>query len=279
MDIEDFKARYPEIEVEELFPLFPRIPMSEYPELRQYSWEDCHRGFMGAGGLFLVSEVAGRMGLKQGMRVLDLCSGNCVSSLFLARHFGAKVVALDRDIDPARNEERIEAAGLQDAITPLKMDARSIELPEEHFDAVFCLNSYFYFGTDDTYLPYLARFIRSGGRIGIASPCYSRELSEDTPREFLYDPPDFKESSAVHSPPWWRRHFESTGVARVLACEDHRRGREFWLDQVRWLLEECHPRDMEPWMRQTVFQEIVMLLKDKERFVTYMTLIAEKVSP
>ena len=73
MEIEDFKSRYPEIEVEELLPRFPRIPMSEYPELRDYSWEDCHRGFIGSGGLFLVSEVARRLGLEPGMRVLDLC--------------------------------------------------------------------------------------------------------------------------------------------------------------------------------------------------------------
>jgi len=166
---------------------------------------------------------------------------------------------------------------LQDAITPVRMDARSIDLPEEYFDAVFCLNSYFYFGTDDLYLPYLTRFIRPEGRIGIASPCYSHELTKDTPKEFLYDSPHFTESLAVHSPSWWQQHFAATGVAKVLACEDHQRGREFWLDQVRWLLEECHPRDMEHWMRQMVFQEIVMLQKDKERFVTYLTLIAEKV--
>jgi hypothetical protein len=103
-------------------------------------------------------------------------------------------------------------------------------------------------------------------------------LTADTPKEFLYDPPHFTESFAVHSPSWWRHHFETTGVVRLLACEEHPRGREFWLDQVRWLLEEHHPRDMEPWMRQMLFQEIVMLLKDKERFVTYLTLIAEKVS-
>lgn len=250
--------------------------MSEYPDLREYSWEDCHRGFIGSGGLFLVSEVAKRIGLQEGMRVLDLCCGNCSSSLFLAKHFGVRVIALDRDVDPTKNGERIDAAGLKDTITPVQADARSIELPDEYFDAVFCLNSYFYFGTDDRYLPYLARFIRPGGRIGIASPCYSHELTEDTPTEFLYDPPHFTESFAVHSPAWWQQHFEATGVAKVLLCEEHPRGREFWLDSVRWLVEECHPRDMERWMRQMVLQEIVMLLKDKERFVTYMTLIAER---
>jgi hypothetical protein len=45
---------------------------------------------------------------------------------------------------------------------------------------------------------------------------------------------------------------------------------------VRWLMEERHPRDMDPAMRAMVLQEIVMLLTDRKRFVTYLTLIAEK---
>lgn len=278
MELEVFKARYPDIEVEELLPLFPRIPMSDYPGLHRYSWEECHRGFIGAGGLFLVSEVAGQLGLEKGMRVLDLCCGNCSSSIFLAKQFGVSVIALDLDVDPAENLERIEAAGLHDSITPVRMDARSIDLPDEHFDAVFCLNSYFYFGTDDQYLPYLTRYIRPKGRIGITGPCYSHELTADTPKEYLYDPPHFTESFTVHSPAWWRQHFEAAGVVKLLACEEHPRGREFWLDQVRWLLEQQHPRDMEHSMQQMLRQEIVMLLKDKERFVTYMILIAEKES-
>jgi len=276
VEIEYLRAHYPGIAVEELFSDVPRITMSDYPDLNGYSWEDCHHGFMGSGGLFLVSEVATRMGLRQGMRVLDLCCGTCASSIFLAKEFGVSIVALDHEVDPKENRERIDVADMTGAITPVKMDARSIDLPENHFDAVFCLNSYFYFGTDPQYLPYLLRFIRPSGRIGIASPCYSHELAEDTPKEFLYDPPQFTESYTVHSPQWWREHFESSGGAKVLVCEDHPRGREFWPDSVRWLIEQRHPRSMEPWMQQMVLQELLMLLKDEERFVTYMTLIAER---
>ena len=198
--VEVVRSRYPDIGLEELYPHFPRMAMPDDPALSGYSWEDCHRGFFGAGGLFLVAEVARELALKPGMRLLDLCCGTGMSSIFLAKHFGVQVIALDRDGDPTENWKRIEAEGLAGAITPMRMDAWDIRLPENYFDAVFCLNSYFYFGTDDLYLPYLTRFIGAGGRIGIASPCYARELTPDTPREFLYDAPDFVESYAVHSP-------------------------------------------------------------------------------
>lgn len=284
MGIQKLKLNFPDIVIEELFTHFPRISLTDYPELKGYSWEDCHDGFIGAGGLFLVSEMAQKLKLKAGMRVLDLCCGNCASSIFLAKHFDVNVVAADIGADPTENwkrvhtaRKRINTAGLTQKIMPIRMDATNILLPNEYFDAIFCMNSYFYFGTDDQYLSYLMQFLRKGGRIGIASPCYADELTPDTPREFLYDAPDFIESYSVHSPQWWAKHFEKTGLVQGLVCEEHPKGREFWLDDVRWLTEKCHPRDMEPEMREMVLQEIVMLLTDQERFVTYLTLVAERL--
>ena len=275
VNLQKLRTEYPDVSVEGLYPQFPRLQMSDYPSLNAYSWEQCHHGFMGGGGLFLVSEVADRLDLKSGSLVLDLACGNCASSIFLAKHYGVDVVAIDTGADPAVNRRLVSEAGLAHQVTPIKMDARDLLLPHQHFDAVFCMNSYFYFGTDADYLPYLTRFLKRAGRIGIGSPCYAAELTEGTPTEFLYDAPDFTESNAVHSPSWWREHFERSGGVSVRVCEENPLGREFWLDDIRWLLESTHPREMSPEMRDMVLQQIVMLLTDHERFVTYMTLIAE----
>lgn len=276
MNIGNLKEKFPYIELEELFQYFPRISLAEYPLLGEYSWEECHQGFIGAGGLFLVSEVAQKMALKPGMRVLDLCCGNSSSSIYLAKHFAVNVIAVDLNADLVQNQDRINQADLSEMITPIVMDACDFQFPNEYFDAVFCLNSYFYIGADNDYLPYLAKFLIPGGRIGIASPCYADELTPHTPREFLYDAPDFVESYSVHSPKWWFDHFEKTGLVDILICEDHPKGREFWLDDVRWLLESSYSKDMGAIMREMVLQQIIMLLTDEERFVTYLTIIAEK---
>ena len=270
------KDTFPDIELEDLFETFPRILMSDYPKLNEYSWGECHHGFMGAGGLFLVSEMAQKLGLKPGMRVLDLCCGHGASSIFIARHFDADVTAVDLNIDPIENQKRANQAGLAERITFSKMDARQLRFPQNHFDGIFCMNSYFYFGADEAYLPYLAQFLRPGGRIGITSPCYADELTPDTPQEFLYDAPDYIESYNVHSPDWWRDHFEKTGLIDILTCEAHPKGREFWLDDVRWLLESTHPKDMDPAIREMALQQIIMLMTDQDRFVTYLTLLAQK---
>jgi hypothetical protein len=60
-------------------------------------------------------------------------------------------------------------------------------------------------------------------------------------------------------------------------CEENPKGREYWLDDVQWLLESAHPLEMELPMREMIMQQIVMLLTDQEGFVTYRNLIIEKV--
>ncbi len=103
MNVEDIKKRYPDIGLKELSAHFPRMPMSDYPELSEYPWEDCHKGVLGAGGLFLASDMARIMRVKEGMRILDLGAGHCLTSIFLAKRYGAKVIAEDLRVDSSEN--------------------------------------------------------------------------------------------------------------------------------------------------------------------------------
>jgi SAM-dependent methyltransferase len=269
MDLETLKKQYPNIDQEALYPHFPRIPVKDYPELSEYSWEDCHQGSLGGGALFLASEMAQKLELEAGMRVLDLGCGNASSSLFLAQHYGVSVTAADNRVPPTINWQRIQEANLEGQVIPVKMDARNILFPEGYFDAVFSMNAYLYFGTDDLYLPYLARFLRSRGRICIAGPCYAKELTPDMPKELLED-----ESFAYHSPGWWENHFTKTGLVNVLLCREHLEGREFWLDMIRWIMEDSQNRG-EPYPG-FLLHDMVRLLSDQNRFITYFLLLAEK---
>ncbi|MBI9043132.1 MAG: class I SAM-dependent methyltransferase [Anaerolineaceae bacterium] len=221
--------------------------------------------------------MAQQLNLRSGMRVLDLCCGNCSSSIFLAKQYGVNVIVADNGVNPTDNWERIKSTGLSKQIIPLKLDAKNLLLPEGYFDVSFCLISYFYFGTEDTYLDYLIQFLQDNGKLGIASPCYAAELKPDTPREFLYDAPDYIESYTVHSPSWWQQHFNKSDRVNVLRCEENPKGRAYWLDDVHWLLETHHSNNMKPEMKSMLLQEIEMLLKDETNFVTYLTLIAEKL--
>jgi cyclopropane fatty-acyl-phospholipid synthase-like methyltransferase len=212
--------------------------------------------------------------LEPGMRVLDLGCGAGVTSIFLARTYGVNVSAVDEGL-PGDLAARAAAAGVGHLITPVPADCRRLPFPEDHFDAVFSMNSFFYFGTDALYPPYLVRFLKEGGELVIGSPCYREELAADTPEEFLLE---FPACLAVHSPPWWRTHFMSMGQVDVLQSALHPRGVEFWEDRVRFLLETAPHPEM-PWWHDMVFAMIRMLNRDTDGFVSHFMLHARKSGP
>jgi len=268
-------AGWPSIDRSKVSTSFRAVPLDAYPELVSFGRAGIHEGLAGQGGLFLASDMAKLLPLRRGMRVLDLGCGAGVTSIFLARMFGVTVYAVDLDI-PGELAQRIMAAGVEELIVPIRADARDLPFSSGFFDAVFSMNAFFYFGTDDLYPSYLLRFIKPGGEVVIGCPCYRDELDVDTPEEFLLE---FPACLAVHSPKWWRRHFEKTRSARVLQSLLHPRGTEFWEDRVRFLLEEQNPREMPAWKRDMVYHMIRMLNRDLNGFVSHFVLHARKEKP
>src|SRR5919197_204857 len=122
----------------------------------------------GANALWLTEWLTEALDLRPGMRVLDLGCGRAMSSIFLHREFGVQVWAVDLWFSASENVRRIRDAGVGDAVFPLHADARSLPFAPDFFDAILCIDAFPYFGTDDAYLNYLARFVKADGPIGIA---------------------------------------------------------------------------------------------------------------
>lgn len=49
----DIIKKLPNVNLTELSKYFPKLKLDEYPELSYYNWEDCHKGSMGAGYLYI----------------------------------------------------------------------------------------------------------------------------------------------------------------------------------------------------------------------------------
>ena len=130
----------------------------------------------GANALWLTEWLADGLELKPGLRVLDLGCGRATSSIFLQREFGVKVWATDLWFSASENYQRIRDAGVDDAVFPIHADARSLPFPTGFFDAIVSIDSFVYYGTDDLYLNYLARFVRPDGQIGIAGAGLMRDI-------------------------------------------------------------------------------------------------------
>lgn len=154
------------------------------------------------------------------MRVLDLGCGKAISSIFLANEFGVQVWAVDEAVSASDNYERIFSEGCEDKVFPLEADARALPFAEEFFDAVIIVDSYTYFGTDEKYLPYIARFIKPEGYIAIVDVCFTKEIETlDQVPEFLKE--DFQNYwYFIHSVNWWKKLWEKTGLVKVEAAKE-----------------------------------------------------------
>jgi SAM-dependent methyltransferase len=185
----------------------------------------------GANSLWLTEWLTTALDLRPGMRVLDLGCGRAASSIFLRREFGVQVWATDLWFNVSENIQRIRDAGVEDGVFPIHADARSLPFATEFFDALVSIDSFVYYGTDDLYLNYVARFVKPGAPVGIAGAGLMREIEGSLPdhlREWWT--PDLW---CLHSAPWWRRHWERTGIMDIDLADTMPDGWQRWLDWLR----------------------------------------------
>lgn len=186
----------------------------------------------GANALWLTEWLAGALDLRPGMRVLDLGCGRAMSSIFLRREFGVQVWATDLWFSPSENLQRIRDAGVEEGVFPIHADARSLPFAAEFFDAIVSIDSFFYYGTDDLYLNYLARFVKPGGHVGIAQAGLVQEIEGAVP-EHLREWWTQDQPWCLHSAAWWRRHWERTGIMDIELADTMPDGWQRWLDWHR----------------------------------------------
>jgi SAM-dependent methyltransferase len=182
----------------------------------------------GANALWLTEWLAEAIDLRSDMRVLDLGCGLAMSSVFLRREFGVQVWATDLWFSASHNLQRVRDANVDDGVFPIHADARSLPFASEFFDAVVCIDSFVYYGTDDLYLNYLARFLKPGGSLGVAGAGLMQEIDVSVPDHLRawWEP----SMGCLHSAAWWRRHWERTGIVDIDLADTLRGGWQFWRD-------------------------------------------------
>lgn len=182
----------------------------------------------GANPLWLTEWLAEVLDLRSGMRVLDLGCGRAASSIFLRREFGVQVWATDLWFSASENLQRIRDAGVDDGVFPIHADARALPFAADFFDAVICIDSFVYFGSDDLYLNQLARMARPGAPIAIAGAGLTSEIEGAVPEHLrAWWTPSLW---CLHSAAWWRRHWDRTGIVEVSLADDLQDGWQYWRD-------------------------------------------------
>jgi SAM-dependent methyltransferase len=208
-------------------------PLERFPRASRYHPEWVLASISGgANPLWLTEWLSEAVELRSGMRVLDLGCGRAVSSIFLRREFDVQVWATDLWFSADENLQRIQDAGVGDGVFPIHADARSLPFGAGFFDAITSIDSFPYYGTDDLYLNYLARFLKPGGQLGIAGSGVMREFTGPVPTH-LAEWWAAERPYCLHSATWWRQHWERAGIIEIAVADTLAAGWRFWLDWMK----------------------------------------------
>jgi len=215
----------------------------------------------GANSLWLTEWLAEVMELRQGMRVLDLGCSRGASSVFLHMEYGVDVWAADLWFSADERSARIADADVDHHVFSIYADARHLPFSQGFFDAVVSIDAFSYFGTDDLYAGYMARFLRPGGQVGIAGAGLMRELDLDPPEHLRkwWEP----SMACLHSASWWRRHWARSGVLTVEVADAMPDGWRAWLDWQQAIAPDNNV-------------EIAALSADRGEFLGYVRAVARR---
>ncbi len=220
---------------------------------------------MGPNPMYLLEEMCDYLNLRPGMRVLDLGCGKGLTSIFLAKEYGVTVFATDLWITATENYDRFKQMGPDDKIIPIHADANALPFADEYFDAAVAVDSYHYFGANETYLPVFAKLVKKGGSLGIACPGLTRDVGGVIPESirtyWQADEDDFKTFQTAE---WWKSCWQNSGLVDVTRCAEVEDAREIWYEWARVAREKYN------------FNDDLILDADTSRLLTLFFMTAVK---
>lgn len=272
------------MDIDEAKRTFRSPERGDYPELAGYTREQIYDETIGGGALYLAARMTRTMHLRPGHIVLDLGCGRGATSMFLVRHFGVRVIAVDLWTSATDLYRRIEERGFRESITPLNLDAtRPMPFAQEYFDAIFSMNSFNFYGSNVETLGGILGHLKRGGQLCIGSEVLSDEFTPEQLANppyvysFRLPPPnghvdvfedDFK---TQHSPGWWRDFFQNSGLLAVTDCHE--------LEDADVLYEDLtlyeHEKGIDPFDVEILLQQIEWGRTNRPR-KSLFTITAEK---
>jgi len=207
----------------------------EFPRSNRYDPEWMLDNYMGPNAVWLAEWLCEALPITPGMRILDLGCGRAVSSIFLAKEFGARVWAADLWMSQDHNWRRVVEAGVEDNVCPMRVEAHALPFAQGFFDGAISIDAYQYFGTDDLYLDYLAGFVRPGGFIGVVVPGLVQPIGAAVPAHLAETQSNGKrfwedECRCFHTVSWWLDHWSGTSKVAKVQAEAMKDGWRHWRD-------------------------------------------------
>lgn len=203
---------------------------------RSKKYERLHHMIMGPNPLKLAEELLEGRGLKKEDVLCDLGSGTGLTSLFIHKEYGPKVIAADLWSDPKENNEFFKREGGEEGrLIAVKADAESLPFEHKFFDKMTCIDSWNYFGRDKSFLDNkISPFIKKGGKIYLAITAMEKEFNGNYPECLLLSWTK-EQLEYIKDLEYWKDVLSSSKDFELLECKKMETDDEAWND---WLKEE-----------------------------------------
>lgn len=208
--------------------------MMKYPKAEKYNVNIVREKIMGPNPLKLEEELLRDHKIPNGATVMDLGSGQGITSVFLAKEYGFRVYATDLWSEPEDNQKFFYEMGLtKEEIVAVKADATDLKYEKEFFDAVVSTDSYNYFGRDERYLDEkLLPFVKSGGYIYVVVPGMKKDCHDDIPKELLlsWTP---EQLDYIHDSIYWKNIVSRSKDSEIISLYEMESNEECWNDWIQ----------------------------------------------
>lgn len=209
----------------------------DYPRCEKYDEALVLQKIMGPNPLKLEEELLQNNTIPLNGVVMDLGSGQGITSVFLAKEYGFRVYAVDLWSNPADNRCFFDKMGLSaEQITPVQADAAKpgdLSFAPEFFDAVVSIDSYNYFGRDPDFLDNnLLPLLKKGGCIYIVVPGMKKDLHDNLPSELLlsWTP---EELDYLHDVAYWTNIMNQSKGAEIISIHEMESNENCWYDWLK----------------------------------------------
>lgn len=206
----------------------------EYSKSIKYDINILRKKIMGPNPLKLEEELMQGNRTQTGATVMDLGSGQGITSVFLAKEYGFQVYATDLWSDAHENQKFFAEMGFtEDQIIAVKADATDLKYEKEFFDAVVSTDSYNYFGRDPDYLDNkLLPFVKKGGYIYIVVPGMKQDCHDQLPSELLlsWTP---EQLDYIHDMNYWRSIVSQSLNSEIVSICEMESNEECWSDWIQ----------------------------------------------
>lgn len=143
-----------------------------------------NKNMMGPDSILILEELIENLPIKKNMRILDLGCGKGLTSIYIAKKFQVEVFAVDLWINASELYSNIKEYEVENLVTPINCDALKLPFANDYFDGIISVDSYHYFGCDNTYFDEkLKPLLKKDAFIYLAFPGMKKEVHNNIPEE------------------------------------------------------------------------------------------------